>query len=117
MSRLGDLGDECGLLLSVFAYSEAKSPTDAKARFDHAAAILGLSKPIADAAAISMRGLDSTLGRLANLKVLEKPSLLKALVACIEYDGTVSAREFELVRAVAAILDCPLPPISVKVSV
>jgi len=32
-------------------------------------------------------------------------------VACVAADGTVTLREGELLRAIAATLDCPMPPL------
>lgn len=39
-----------------------------------------------------------------------KKSFLDACCACAAHDGRVSMSEAELLRAVAAILDCPVPP-------
>jgi hypothetical protein len=33
------------------------------------------------------------------------------MARCIEHDGQISAEEAELMRAVADILDCPMPPL------
>jgi uncharacterized tellurite resistance protein B-like protein len=41
---------------------------------------------------------------------LQKPALLKAFVACITADKEVAAIEAELLRAIAATIDCPMPP-------
>jgi len=56
--------------------------------------------------------LDQALDRLRRLKPLQKPRLLKALVLCIAHDGKTTAAETELLRAIAAILDCPVPPLA-----
>jgi hypothetical protein len=47
---------------------------------------------------------------LRALKPLQKPALLKAMVSCMHHDGTVKDTESMLLRTVAALLDCPLPP-------
>jgi hypothetical protein len=39
-----------------------------------------------------------------------KKYFLDACCACVSHDGKVSVSEAELLRAVAAILECPLPP-------
>lgn len=55
--------------------------------------------------------LEKSTALLKNLKPLQKPRLLKAMASCINADGVVSIEEAELLRAVAALLDCPIPPL------
>ncbi len=55
--------------------------------------------------------LEKATDHLKNLKPLQKPRLLKAMASCIKADGLVSPEEAELLRAVAALLDCPIPPL------
>jgi uncharacterized tellurite resistance protein B-like protein len=59
----------------------------------------------------SLRDLEGALKKLEQLRPLQKPQLLKALARCIEHDGRISTGEAELMRAVADILDCPMPPL------
>ena len=56
------------------------------------------------------QALDRALNELETLSPLEKPRLLKALMAIINHDDHVSADEAELFRAIADTLDCPVPP-------
>ncbi len=60
---------------------------------------------------LSYSQLDAALERLATVKPLQKPALLKACAACILADDQVAPIEVELLRTVAAILDCPMPPL------
>jgi len=60
---------------------------------------------------ISLASLNQSLDKLARLKPLEKPRLLKACALVITADQNISAQEVEIYRAVAAILDCPMPPL------
>ncbi len=41
-----------------------------------------------------------------------KKTLLQALGKIIGHDGKLSLRESELLRAICASLDCPLPPLA-----
>ncbi|WP_447752230.1 M48 family metallopeptidase [Pseudomonas nicosulfuronedens] len=59
----------------------------------------------------TLRDLETALKKLEQLRPLQKPQLLKALARCIEHDGRISTSEAELMRAVADILDCPMPPL------
>ncbi|MDX1297724.1 MAG: M48 family metallopeptidase [Pseudomonas sp.] len=61
--------------------------------------------------ASGLPALERALRRLSLLQPLQKPQLLKAMARCIEHDGNINAAEAELMRAVADILDCPMPPL------
>ncbi|WP_152221123.1 M48 family metallopeptidase [Pseudomonas sp. SCB32] len=62
-------------------------------------------------AAGQLRDLEAALKQLEQLRPLQKPQLLKAMARCVEQDGQINASEAELMRAVADILDCPMPPL------
>jgi Zn-dependent protease with chaperone function len=53
----------------------------------------------------------AALERLRHLAPFEKPRVLKACLEAAHADGKISLAEGELVRMVAATLDCPVPPI------
>jgi hypothetical protein len=38
------------------------------------------------------------------------------VTACIAADGTVTSEESELLRAIAAVLGCPVPPVATVTS-
>jgi hypothetical protein len=59
---------------------------------------------------IDLDALGTAVDELALLKPMIKPRLLKACLACITHDQAYSPEEMELMRAVADILDCPMPP-------
>jgi hypothetical protein len=54
--------------------------------------------------------LDEALAALAGLRPNTKLKLLRGTLATIRADGKVELDEQELFRAIAATLDCPLPP-------
>jgi Zn-dependent protease with chaperone function len=54
--------------------------------------------------------LDSALRVLAPLRPKDKLKILRGVLAVIRADKEVSVEETELFRAIAATLDCPLPP-------
>ncbi|MFI4938257.1 MAG: M48 family metallopeptidase [Candidatus Berkiellales bacterium] len=53
------------------------------------------------------------LNRLNGLSPLCKEKLLHACLECIEDDKVINLNEAEIVRTVAACLDCPIPPMIV----
>jgi Zn-dependent protease with chaperone function len=55
--------------------------------------------------------LAEALERLRHLAPFEKPRVLKACVEAASADGRITLAEGEVVRMVAATLDCPVPPI------
>jgi hypothetical protein len=57
--------------------------------------------------------LDHSLDVLLGLNSKGKESLLRAIAATAGHDGRLSVTEAELIRAVCATLDYPLPPILV----
>jgi Zn-dependent protease with chaperone function len=54
--------------------------------------------------------LGAALERLRRLAPFEKPALLKACCETAGADGRLTLAEAEVVRTVAATLDCPVPP-------
>ena len=58
---------------------------------------------------VSISELDKSLDKLTSLKPLEKPILLKAVLAAIKGDGKLTDDEQTLLRMIALILDCPIP--------
>lgn len=102
----------CQLLLSVLAAAGNQDPVAAQQAYAAAAQQLGLnSVGMVTADKLQLSLLDKALEQLNQLKPLEKPKLLKAMVACIQHDQIVSAEEAELFRAIADSLDCPVPPL------
>ena len=77
-----------------------------------APAILGIELPgLLPVAQLSTAGIGEALERLRHLQPFQKPRLLKACLEAAAADGKFRLAEAELVRAVAATLDCPLPPV------
>jgi Zn-dependent protease with chaperone function len=56
-------------------------------------------------------GLEAAIKRLRHLMPEERPALLDAMTRCVMHDGVITVAEAELFRAVADLLDCPLPPL------
>ena len=57
-----------------------------------------------------MAAFGRAVRELADCYPLLKPRILKALCVAASRDGEISAAEREVVSAVAAVMDCPLPP-------
>ena len=110
--KLKQTADACAALLSVLVYSGKQQGLSDEDVFNQAAAQLdGLNMTLLDKNRISLDSLNRALDKLANLKPLEKPRLLKACAVCITADQEISSNEVEMYRAISAILDCPVPPL------
>ncbi len=107
---LADLSEACATLLAFLARVGETSDLQTEQAFADAWSGLPFApRPLPGAA--SLRELETALKQLEHLRPLQKPQLLKALARCIEHDGRITAGEAELMRAVADILDCPMPPL------
>ncbi len=54
---------------------------------------------------------DRALEELCQLRVAAKQLLIEALVRTIAHDEMLAPAEAELLRAICAVLECPLPPL------
>ena len=105
---IAEIPDDAVAVLSLIAWVGGE-PREAFAR---GAAILGLSgKAPLPVAALGTASLGAALERLRQLSPFAKPALLKACCEAAGAQGDLSLAEAELVRMVAATLDCPLPPL------
>ncbi len=113
---LGSAKYSTELVLSMLAYIEhpVVDGNDAGARsaFDaakHSVAAGALS--ILPKNKVSMDALNSAIDELEQLKPPIKKRFLQACVSCISHDGKVTLQAYELTRAIASCLDCPMPPV------
>jgi Zn-dependent protease with chaperone function/uncharacterized tellurite resistance protein B-like protein len=110
--QLVDLTNELSQLLSMLAHAGNKELHNCEKAFAAAAQELQLENiKLIERQKLTLTDVDTALERLNQLKPLQKPKLLKALSQCVLADGQITQREAELLRAMAAALDCPIPPI------
>lgn len=60
---------------------------------------------------LKLENVGAALDQLAQLAPLKKPLLLKACAKAIVADQQITAAEVELFRAIADLIDCPMPPL------
>jgi len=107
--QVEEVAQDAHMVLSLIAHA---SQGDVQAAHAKGAAILGVELPgPMTAAELSGARLEAALERLRHLQPFQKPRVLKACVETAAADGRFRLAEAELVRAVAATLDCPLPPV------
>ena len=107
--------DEINVVLSALAHTASNVDLDAAGAFAVGSAQLrlldGKLALLAPAACDFVR-LDAALDKLATTSGPIKQRLLFASAHIVGADGTILIAEAELLRAVAAALDCPMPPLA-----
>ncbi len=110
------LRDAAHALLANVAAFGGTDPASARAAYAAGLAAIGARAP-ADAtsfdppaAARDLAKLDAALRTLATLRPNDKLRILRGVHAAIRTDRKVEVDEAELFRAIAATLECPLPP-------
>ena len=106
--RVEEVGNDAHAVVSLVALT-AKDPDAAFQRGD---AVLKLDwREILSRENLSTSRVGHALERLRHLAPLQKPGVLKACTEAAAADGKIDFAEGELVRMVAATLDCPVPPL------
>ena len=107
-SHLAKVRGPLRLVLSVLAH---QGDGDSAIAFQAAQTELGMEElslmPLAEC---SISEFSRAVHTLAECYPLLKPRILKAMALAATDDGVVSAQERELVVAVAAVMNCPVPP-------
>lgn len=104
----------CEILLSLLVYAGKQQGISNQETFEKANnALGGLNIQLLPKNKLSLDALNNALDKLARLKPLKKPQLLKACATCITADQQITTVETELFRAIADTLDCPMPLLTV----
>ncbi len=106
--RLTQYKSEATLVLSALAH--AGSSNQAEGAFQRAMSLLKWQQSLASEARCQPQNLEYCLQRLQKLAAQEKLMFLQACQAVILADEKVNPQEYELMRLVAALLDCPMSP-------
>ncbi|MCO5763349.1 MAG: M48 family metalloprotease, partial [Chromatiaceae bacterium] len=110
------LAADCALILTLVARLQEDAAASDQA-FRLGIARLGLPESaIMETATLDHQRLDATLRQLRQLKPQAKRDLLQACAAVILLDARVSPAELEVLRAIGAVLDCPIPPLVIQTS-
>ena len=99
---------ECGVVLSLLAHAGAGGMP----AFSKGMAALGMQGGVLRAPTeLDFSAVEGALYRLKLLAPLRKPLFVKACLEVVMADGKLTVAEGELMRAVCAAIDSPLPPI------
>ncbi|MEM8883227.1 MAG: M48 family metallopeptidase [Planctomycetota bacterium] len=103
---------EMSQLLTQLARTGQAQDEEQEAAFAAGAAALGDTRvTMLPPEACTLSSLDEAVDRLATLAAPEKKKVLDACAATIAADGRVTVLEGELLRGIADVLECPMPPL------
>jgi Zn-dependent protease with chaperone function len=100
------------VVLSTLAYVGHTRPEDAQRAYACGTENLPLPTAILPLSQCRLPAFDAALGELARSSPEVKRSILAAMAACVAADGKIMPAETEILRAVAAVLGCPMPPLA-----
>lgn len=98
----GDLATALGTLAHLTA-------EDTERAFKRGAAALDLPLVLPNVVALDVSAFGAAVNNLSACYPLLKVSVLKAMAAVAADDGVISDSELTLVKAMAAVMDCPVP--------
>ncbi|WP_414664088.1 M48 family metalloprotease [Horticoccus sp. 23ND18S-11] len=109
------VADEIGVVLSSLAQSATANAASAENAFATGAAELKLIESrlrFTPESGTQLARLDAALDKLAAASPVIKQRTLAAAAQVVTADGQLLITEAELLRAIAAALDCPMPPLT-----
>jgi Zn-dependent protease with chaperone function len=110
--KLRGLEHSCAALLSALARSGHAEQRQIRDAFEAGTAHLGgLSVELRSPDACGPHDLERALDQLQLAAPRPKRRVLSACAACVAADRKVTVHEAEILRAVADVLDCPMPPL------
>jgi len=104
------------VVLSLLAYVGQKRPEDAERAFRAGAQKLLGQATLLPPQQCTLKTFDTALAELTQTSPHVKRAIIAAVTTCVAADGQVTLEESELLRAVAAVLACPVPPMAATTS-
>lgn len=108
---IGSVLPSCSAVLAGLAVWGTSDLAAAKTSFLTGFKALGQPAPPLDPKTVSLSGISDSLSVLCETTPFVKRKVIEACTACILADGHVTAKEVELIRAVADAMDVPMPPL------
>lgn len=108
---LAGLKPEVSVLLTTLARTGNSDPEVARAFAAGAGQLPGLPLAMVAAEQCTFAELETVIHKLAQASAKLRRQVLMACAACVSSDNVVKIREVELVRGIADLLDCPMPPL------
>ena len=110
--RYGALAAELQLLFSVLTWASGAENEEARTLFQRSThGLLPAGRTLLPLTHCGSHKLGHAMDRLADLSPLLKGPVIDAAADLVLADGKVQVQEAELLRTIAALLECPLPPL------
>ncbi|WP_297770536.1 M48 family metallopeptidase [uncultured Alcanivorax sp.] len=110
--RYRAVAGELQLAFSVMTWASGARDEQARALFRQAShGLLPEARTLLPLSQCSSQRLGQALDRLADLSPLLKGPVIDGLADLVLTDGKVQVSEAEMLRAMAALMECPLPPL------
>ena len=107
--NVNQLSDEVALLIKALVGMSGMSVEEKRRCFRKTVKRLNITT--SGKTKVSFKALTQGLKKIALLRADAKEQLLKALCKCIEHDGEVVMEEAQALRAIAVVMECPVPPL------
>ena len=108
--NISSISADFKVILSALAHHGHDSSENAYKAFNYGKNTSELYNiAIMDKANIQIDNLSKAASKLSHCTPLLKPKLLKGLAACAAYDKKITSQEKEIITALAAIMNCPMP--------
>ncbi|WOH37958.1 M48 family metallopeptidase [Thalassotalea fonticola] len=102
---------EINLLLSMLLHTYVKGPSSISKVTELIDSEVGLNNiQLLHKESVELAKLNQTFESLSELEPRLKPKIIKACLLIITQDKLFSIKETEILRAIAALLNCPMPP-------
>lgn len=113
LSRISNCTDDLSIVLSMFAQLDSGQGQQSLIReVADKYQLSGVNYLPPDK--ITANSFQNAVDRLQSLRPLDKPIAIKACAQVISHDAIVAVKEVELLRALSASWDCPMPPLLVS---
>lgn len=110
--RYGQLANQLQLVLSIMVHASGARAEAATELFQRAAgALLPAGRGLLEKKRCRLDTLELALTDLRDMLPMLKGPLIQGLADIVLSDGKVQVAEAELLRAIATLIDCPLPPL------
>ena len=109
---LQKLYDRLAVVVGALAYAGHQDEEEAARAYRLAFQQLDREEPMPEREACSLAAVNEALEKLAQTAPRLKQRILDACTVCVLADRQVTIRERELLRAIAAVLEVPMPPVA-----
>ena len=105
-NKLAKVSDSLAVALGTLA---TLGEGDTLAAFQRGATSLNMALTLPAVDQMGVQAFSKAVDQLANCYPLLKVDILKAMAEVAKEDGSICHREMTLVKAIAAVIDCPIP--------